>query len=580
MTLNEAKSIIKQHGLYALREQAIGSYDDFIAKLSDLWAEQYSDDENYQSIDEMLQDEWYAQIIDSYYDDGFTPTQAVEQLIDDIYEESQTIDNENDFIGDDEETEDNEDYSDFPEDDELGKLNGMEDPDEYDRIPAEDETDVYDDIEDGSFPADEDIREAVEVLDRHGYMLNEANEFRGMDAAALARLKAFQNCYASAKTNNALRTQDKIDKFIYGFASFIPDAPARGKQKLMGIINTLNARRTENGWDAVEVDPETGEIDGAVPPQPTGRGGDNPNRHGGRVGNAPAAHAAPAAPRHEEPAEEAPAPRQEAPAHQAPAEVNVQISTRRIQVVIDTEGGAETEDIKNAFDSLVNEIDEYDAAGNKLSKPVFIEDNGNANIEITFICDPNNLNDELSRWVANQIESKFENVFTFVDVNPQAPAEIEVPVKQNHGLMDNTKPGPLPAQYQELFADVPAAGEEQAREEAPANEPAADEEPEEEAPAQPAVRNREPRRVNGPIHRMPRAKQWRVYYHPVGEDGNVQANITDNVVVTAPTQEEALKKLNEPEDPDNPIVYDYKPGDFNERRPNEGGSFIEIWEEI
>lgn len=579
MTLNEAKSIIKQHGLYALREQAIGSYDDFIAKLSDLWAEQYSDDDNYQSIDEMLQDEWYAQIINSYYDDGFTPTQAVEQLIDDIYEESQTIDNENDFIGDDEETEDNEDYSDFPEDDELGKLNGMEDPDEYDRIPAEDETDLYDEIEDRSFPADEDIREAVEVLGRHGYMLNEANEFRGMDAAALARLTAWKNCFASAKTHQVFSRLDKIDKFIYGFASFIPDAPARGKAKIMhDFIDWLNDKREALNQERIEVDPETGEIDGAVPPQPTGRGGDNPNRHGGRVGNAPAA--APAAPRHEEPAEEAPAPRREAPAHQAPAEVNVQISTRRIQVVIDTEGGAETDDIKNAFNTLVEAIDDYDPEGNKLAKPQIEEDNGNAVIDITFLCDPNNLNDDLSRWVANQIETKFENVFTFVDVNPHEPVEAEIPVQQGHGLLDKEKPGPLPAQYQELFADVPAAGEEQAREEAPANEPAADEEPEEEAPAQPAVRNREPRRVNGPIHRMPRAKQWRVYYHPVGEDGNVQANITDNVVVTAPTQEEALKKLNEPEDPDNPIVYDYKPGDFNERRPNEGGSFIEIWEEI
>lgn len=574
MTLNEAKSIIKQHGLYALREQAIGSYDDFIAKLSDLWAEQYSDDENYQSIDEMLQDEWYAQIIDSYYNDGFTPTQAVEQLIDDIYEESQTIDNENDFIGDEEETEDNEDYSDFPEDDELGKLNGMEDPDEYDRIPAEDETDVYDDIEDGSFPADEDIREAVEVLGRHGYMLNEANEFRGMDAAALARYNAFKNCFASAKTHNVFGTVDKIDKFINGFASFIPDAPARGKQKLMEFINWLNDKRTALNLDPITVDPETGKINGVVPPQPTGRGGDNPNRHGGRV-----AHAEPAAPRHEEPAEEAPAPRREVPAHQAPAEVNVQVSTRGVKVTIDTEGGAETDDIKNAFNTLIEAIDEYDPEGNKLAKPQFSEDNGNAVIAIEFLCDPDNLNDDLARWVANQIETKFENVFTFVEVNPQAPANIEIPVQQGHGLLDKEKPGPLPAQYQELFADVPAAGEEQAREEAPANEPAADDELEE-IPAQPAVRNREPRRVNGPIHRMPRAKQWRVYYHPVGEDGNVQANITDNVVVTAPTQEEALKKLNEPEDPDNPIVYDYKPGDFNERRPNEGGSFIEIWEEI
>ena len=102
MTINEAKSIIKQHGLYVLKEQATGSFEDYVAKLNDLWADTYKDDENYQSIDELMQDEWYADIINSYYEDGIEPTKAVDKLVDAIYEESQSLDNENDYIGDEE----------------------------------------------------------------------------------------------------------------------------------------------------------------------------------------------------------------------------------------------------------------------------------------------------------------------------------------------------------------------------------------------------------------------------------------------------------------------------------------------
>ena len=570
MTINEAKSIIKQHGLYVLKEQATGSFEDYVAKLNDLWADTYKDDENYQSIDELMQDEWYADIINSYYEDGIEPTKAVDKLVDAIYEESQSLDNENDYIGD-EEQEDEENYEDYPEDENLGKLNGFEEPEDDGRIPddySDEETDLYDDMNNEYYPSDEEIREAVEVLGQHGFMLNEANEFRGMDPAAFARCNAFKNCYASAKSNHVLeRDPDKVKKFIYGFASFIPDAPERGKDKLRLFINSLNQILTDTHHQDAIVVAADGKINGVVPPQPTGRGGDNPNPRGHRLGGQPAQQAQPAAPA-----------RQERPAAEAPAEVNVRVTTRTVAVEIDTEGGEETANIREAYESFKAAVDDYDPEGNKIALTANF-DGDTAKIYVQYIC--NNANG-LSQWVKDQIDEKFDNVFTFVEIRPNDPEEKEIAVRQGHGLIDNEKPGPLPAEYQELFADIPAAGEEEAPAEEPAEEaPAREEAPAEEAPAEEPAgerpRNREPRRINGPVHRMARPKEWRVYYHPVDENGNVNPAITDNVVVAAPTKEAALEKLNDTEDP---IVFDYKPGDFNERRPNEGGSFIEIWEEI
>ena len=575
MTINEAKSIIEENGMYLINEQETGSFDDFIAKLNDLWADEYSDDENYQSIDEMMQDEWYSKLIQSYFDDGITPTEAVDKLFDDISAEANTIENENDYINDNSAE---DDFSDYPEDDRLGKLNGFEDsfeepvrtPDDF----TDDTSDLYDEFASETFPSAEEIEEAMHVLNDHGYMLTEANEFRGMDNAALGRFTAFKNCFASAKTHKRFDVDvGTTVKFIKGFASFIQDAPERGKAKIRELIDWLNTKLEALGQDKITVG-ANGEIDGVIPPQPTGAGGDNPNRRGAHAGAArPRPQAAAPAAGEEAPAEEAPAPAQ--PAHEAPAEVNVKVNVRTIIVKIDTEGGEEADNIKAAYDSLVDAINEYDPEGNKIVTSHNVLD-GYAGIIITFICNPENLNDDLSTWIKQQVEDKFDNVFTFVDVVPQEPAEREITVRKDHGLMDQNKPGPLPPQYQELFADIPAAGEEAPAEEAPARPAERPAEP----VARPAERNRNPRRIEGPVRRVVRNKEWRIYYHPMDEDGKVNPAITDNVVVTAPTKEAAIALLDNPADPDNQIVYDYKPGEFNERRPNEGGSFIEIWEEI
>lgn len=573
MTINEAKSIIEENGMYLINEQETGSFDDFIAKLNDLWADEYSDDENYQSIDEMMQDEWYSKLIQSYYDDGITPTEAVDKLFDDISAEANTIENENDYINKDVSTED--DFSDYPEDDRLGTLNGFEDPYEKPvRTPddfTDDSSDLYDEFASETFPSAEEIEEAMHVLNDHGYMLTEANEFRGMDNAALGRFTAFKNCFASAKTHKRFDVDVATTvKFIKGFASFIQDAPERGKAKIRELIDWLNTKLEALGQDKITVG-ANGEIDGVIPPQPTGAGGDNPNRRGANAGAArPRPQAA--APAEEAPAEEAPA----QPAHEAPAEVDVKVNIRTIIVKIDTEGGEEADNIKAAYDSFADAINEYDPEGNKIVTSYNVVD-GYAGIIITFICNPENLNDDLSAWIKQQIEDKFDNVFTFVDVVPQEPVERKMVVRKDHGLMDQNKPGPLPPQYQELFADIPAAGEEAPAAAAPAERPA--ERPAEPV-ARPVERNRNPRRIEGPVRRVVRNKEWRIYYHPMDEDGKVNPAITDNVVVTAPTKEAAIALLDNPPDPDNQIVHDYKPGEFNERRPNEGGSFIEIWEEI
>lgn len=80
MTLIEAINEIKSRGLYLLRENTFGSYDEYVAKLNDLWADSKPEGEE-RTIDDLLEDKWYEEIVKSAYDDNAEPTDTIDEII-------------------------------------------------------------------------------------------------------------------------------------------------------------------------------------------------------------------------------------------------------------------------------------------------------------------------------------------------------------------------------------------------------------------------------------------------------------------------------------------------------------------
>ena len=80
MTLNEAIKEIKSRGLYLLKENTFGTYDEYVAKLNDLWTDSKPEGED-RTIDELLNDNWYENIIKNAYDDNASPSNVIEEII-------------------------------------------------------------------------------------------------------------------------------------------------------------------------------------------------------------------------------------------------------------------------------------------------------------------------------------------------------------------------------------------------------------------------------------------------------------------------------------------------------------------
>ena len=85
MTFNEAKKLLKSKNMYFIKENAaFGSLEEYKAKLSDLWADNYTtDNPDEASFDEILAiDEDAEELVKSYYERELDPTEAVEELHD------------------------------------------------------------------------------------------------------------------------------------------------------------------------------------------------------------------------------------------------------------------------------------------------------------------------------------------------------------------------------------------------------------------------------------------------------------------------------------------------------------------
>ena len=120
------------------------------------------------------------------------------------------------------------------------------------------------------------IDEAKTILSESGYILDEA-VFTGLDSTIAARLRAFNNCYASAKSRGRLDTDAMtVIKFINGYASFIPDVPVSNRPWLRDRIALLNSKLKAMGRQQIIVDGD-GKIDGVLPKQPSMRSERNPH---------------------------------------------------------------------------------------------------------------------------------------------------------------------------------------------------------------------------------------------------------------------------------------------------------------
>lgn len=124
MTLDEALNEIKSHGLYLVEDGAFGSYDEYVAKLNDLWVDM-RDESELRSIDELIaEDDWYKNIVDDGFEAEKEPSEVIDEILNSV-ENDESIDTDSEFEYDDESELEDEDaeftsYNDDPVENNIG----------------------------------------------------------------------------------------------------------------------------------------------------------------------------------------------------------------------------------------------------------------------------------------------------------------------------------------------------------------------------------------------------------------------------------------------------------------------------
>ena len=220
MTFNEAKQLLKSKNVYFIKEsETFGTLEEYKAKLSDLWADNYSDDDDPDaaSFDEILAvDPDAEELVKSYFERDLDPTEAVEELYNTL---NSTPDN-------------TEDYGEVSEED--ADLNALDlDDDSYDETDLEnfdeDNFDATNFIENDLQPEEElNFDEAVKYLKQRGYTLNE-------DAQLL-----LEDWY----DNIGLTAEDKtfVKRVIQGFDSYKVKTKVINGHRIKGGYMLPNAR--------------------------------------------------------------------------------------------------------------------------------------------------------------------------------------------------------------------------------------------------------------------------------------------------------------------------------------------------
>ena len=188
MTFNEAKQLLKSKNMYFIKENtAFGSYEEYIAKLNDLWAEKFeTEGEDDLTLDELLLNPDFEEVAKNCYESETDPSEAVETIAS-MFDNDADIENTEDFEADGTDAE--IDYAD-PD------LNaGVEDRDDLEDPDAE-------------FELDASFDEAVKFLKSKGYQINESADILneawyndiGLSAADETFVQRTMETYASAKS--------------------------------------------------------------------------------------------------------------------------------------------------------------------------------------------------------------------------------------------------------------------------------------------------------------------------------------------------------------------------------------------
>ena len=492
MTLLEARNILKKRGLYLLKENAYGSLEEYVAKLNDLWSAENEDSDDFETIDEIMKDEWYNSLIADLYDAETEPSEALEEIkaelsndadIDSDYEEYQESEDEYNV---------DEDLDDEYLDDEYYDENGEHYPKYRDAV---DDAERYYNSPVGDYTKanPEQVEEAVDFLRKLGFnaepaMINEAREFDTMEPEYKEGLRRLKNNYSSAKSNHALNNAAQIDRYLRQFASFIPHVPnARGRALIMNWINELNTRRTALDLPELEVNPETGVI-GTETAVRTTRA-----IHGNNAG-AGAARPTPPAPRVDVPAADtdtdtatataATEDGEEAPA--APARQRRTHMERRRRIRLDVQNVEHTLTAKQCaifveYGPDADTLTETRAALNELTdyiRNMYQNDPINSYIEPVTIIEevpekPNTISavitalpNEFSN-IRRELIRKIEDVFVFVEITDtedatitvNVPQEVEVPEEYEVEVED----APTPEEAAEELVAAAANGEVETR---------------------------------------------------------------------------------------------------------------------
>lgn len=195
MTFNEAKKLLKSKNIYFIKENAaFGSLEEYKAKLSDLWADNYTtDDPDEASFDEILaMDKDAEELVKSYFERELDPTEAVEELYNTLASAPENTEDFEEVVDEDNvDALDNEDNISYDESD----LDNFEDNENY--------------VEDNLEPEEElNFDEAVKYLKQHGYALNEDAQLLleawydniGLDDTDKLFVQRTMETYASAKS--------------------------------------------------------------------------------------------------------------------------------------------------------------------------------------------------------------------------------------------------------------------------------------------------------------------------------------------------------------------------------------------
>lgn len=249
MTLQNAINLINEHN-FILKENSFGTLDEYIAKLNDLWDSENANSDEYKTMDEILKDKWYNDLVADLYDSETEPSEAIIEIQNALAEDD-ALDTQIDDL-DDEEIMADDEYYDIESDD-YYDADGEHYPADDNDIALAD--DYYSDPR-GDYSSD-DIHEALEVLRQHGFepMLTEAHEWDDMAPEWFEEMRRLRSRFADAKSRNKFTSDRVTTSYINQFATVYPYVEREsGKQWIQRAVAYINQKRSELNLDPIEIE--------------------------------------------------------------------------------------------------------------------------------------------------------------------------------------------------------------------------------------------------------------------------------------------------------------------------------------